>query len=119
MSATPIELIRRSLPLKVLGLEVGDPVLTVFGDDWSLSLVCPWTLDGPGLFTSWEAEDIERAANTLVGRRLEDVSARDSDATDPVFRFSGGLRLKVLADTDLDPWAMMVPGHVVIGRQAR
>ena len=39
--------IRADLPQQIRGLEVNDPVLTLYGDDWSLTLMCPWEISGP------------------------------------------------------------------------
>ena len=49
----------QALPLTIQGVEVMDPVLTLFGDGWSLTLMCPWTVEGPGISSSWESEDLE------------------------------------------------------------
>ncbi len=37
------------LPLVIRAFELTDPVLTLFGDDWSLTLMCPRTVDGPAV----------------------------------------------------------------------
>jgi hypothetical protein len=118
MTATILQRIIDALPLMVRDLEVNDPALTLFGDEWSLSLVCPWTLVGEDFSCSWEDEDLEDAAWELVGRRLIGVTAQDNEATDPVFEFDGGITLAVFADTDLDPWTLALPDLVVNGKRA-
>lgn len=42
-----------SLPLAIRGFELTDPVLTIFGDSWSLNLMCPWVVEGPSVSFSW------------------------------------------------------------------
>lgn len=118
MSATVLQRIIDSLPLTVRGLEVNDPAVTLFGDDWSLSLVCPWTLVGPDMSCSWEDDDIEDAAWDLIGRLLVGVTAQDPQAIDPVFEFDGGITLTIVADTDLDPWTLALPDLIVNGKRA-
>lgn len=82
---------------------MNDPVLAVYGDEWSLTVMCPWKLTGPGLATDWESDLIEVDALTLVARTLESICAAGDVAVDPRFQFSGGVELAVRADTDLDP----------------
>ena len=43
-----LEAIRADLPRQIRGLEVNDPVLTLYGDDWSLTLMCPWKIERAG-----------------------------------------------------------------------
>ena len=102
------------LPRQVRGLEVDDPVLTLYGDDWSLTLMCPWAVDGPAGGFTWESDAIEDEAWELVGQSLLAVSPTD---VDPVFQMSGGFVLRVSADTDLAPWTLRLPHAVVVGRQ--
>ena len=107
------EAIRTDLPRQVRGLEVNDPVLTLYGDDWSLTLMCPWKVEGPGGGFGWESESIEDDAWELVGQSLLSVSPTD---VDPVFELSGGFSITVSADTDLDPWTLRLPHVLVVGR---
>jgi hypothetical protein len=109
------EAIRTDLPRQVRGLEVNDPVLTLYGDDWSLTLMCSWKVEGPGGGFGWESESIEDEAWELVGRSLLSVSPTD---VDPVFQLSGGFSITVFADTDLDPWTLRLPHALVVGRHA-
>jgi hypothetical protein len=109
----------RSLPLAVRGVEVTDPVITVFGDEWSLTVMCPWVLTGPEDSISWESEQIEDKIWDLIGLSIVSVSATDPDVTDPVFHFEGGFELAIHADTDIDPWSLALPQLVVVGRAAR
>ena len=47
MTYDVLDAIRADLPRQIRGLEVNDPVLTLYGDDWSLTLMCPWEVRGP------------------------------------------------------------------------
>lgn len=105
-----------ALPLVIRGFELTDPVLTVFGEEWSLTLMCPWTVDGPDVKTSWESEHLEDEAWELLGRAIVGVLA-DEDVVDPTFLLTGDVELSVDADTDLDPWTLTLPTIVVTGRK--
>ena len=117
MTYDVLDAIRADLPRQIRGLEVNDPVLTLYGDDWSLTLMCPWEVRGPDGGFSWESKSIEDEAWELVGHSLLSVSAMDADLVDPVFDLSGGISIRVSADTDLDPWTLRLPHVVLVGRQ--
>jgi hypothetical protein len=103
------------LPLVVGSVEYADPVLTISGDEWSLSVVCPWRLTSSGeLLAALGLEGADAAVEQLVGSELEMVDAK-TDLKDPVFEFSGGRRLEVFADTNVDPWVMHLDDLVFVG----
>lgn len=108
--------IAKALPLTIRGVEVTDPVVTLIGDGWSLTMACPWTIAGPDLDFSWESEDLEDQVWDLIGCDIEALTA-GPDALDPTFRLSGDIALRIHADSDLDPWTLMLPGLVVTGRK--
>lgn len=68
------------------------------------------------MYTSWESENLEDEAWELVGRRVM-APTFGPDVVDPVFHLCGGVDLSIRADTDLGPWAMMLPGAVIVGRK--
>lgn len=100
------------LPVRVKGVEVQDPILTLFGEGWGLTIACPWegTISGHAL--SWEDDDIEDRSWGLVG---EDLVAVRQDGPAVEFEFSSGT-LIVTPDTDVDPWVLELPGGLVVGR---
>ncbi len=106
-----------SAPLRIEEILYWDPVLTLLGENWSLSLVCPWQLrHGDTVLTAWDEDDVEDVAWDLIGASIESASyAPSGNPKDPAFQISGGLSLEVEADTDLDPWSMRVPGGIFIG----
>jgi hypothetical protein len=112
-----LDAIRADLPQQIRGLELNDPVLTLYGDDWSLTLMCPWEISGLDGRVTWESESIEDEVWELVGHSVLSVSSTDLDLVDPVFEVSGGISIKVSADTDLDPWTLRLPHVMLIGRQ--
>ena len=115
---TTLDLVREALPLQVDNAETAGPSVGIWGEGWSLSLLCPWELVGPGTRTTWESKNLVSDWQILLGRTLEGVTARDDDAVDPTFHFNGAITLSVRADSDLDPWTLRVPGLVVVGTKA-
>ncbi len=106
-----------SLPLTIRAVDVQDPVITLIGDEWSLTLMCPWYLDASGRSVSWESDDLECEVWDLIGHEIVRVSS-GPDVIDPIFYLSGGIALSVRADSDLDPWTLMLPEIVVTGRRS-
>lgn len=100
-------------------MEIGwsDPTLTLAGENWSLSLTCPWTVSAlDRVAFTHQSPDVEDQAWDLVGLTLTKVVPRShGDFVDPVFEFSNGLRLQVLSDTGMDPWSMHLDELVFIG----
>lgn len=104
----------QDLPVRVAGVEVQSPILTVFGQRWSLTIACPWEGTVGGHALSWEADDIEDRAWDLVGEDLLAVLQVGSAVT---FHFSAGA-LIATPDTDLDPWVLQLPAGLLVGRIA-
>lgn len=100
------------LPVRVEGVEVKDPILTLFGEGWSLTIACPWEGAVAGRPLSWEADDIEDWVWDLVGGTLDAVRQEGSAVR---FSFSTGT-LIATPDTDLDPWVLKLPSGLVVGR---
>jgi len=100
-----------ALPARVQGVEVQSPVLTVFGEQWSLTIACPWEGEVGGRALSWEDDDIVERAWNLVG---EDLLAVLQDGSAVRFEFSAGT-LIVTPDTDTDPWVLQLPGGLLVG----
>jgi hypothetical protein len=101
-----------ALPVRVEGIEVQDPVLVLFGEQWSLTVACPWSGTVRGRDLSWEDDDVEDRAWDLVGEELTSVQQEGRSIR---FGFSGGTLL-VTPDTDLDPWVLRLPGGLLVGR---
>jgi hypothetical protein len=119
MTTTLLEEVRAALPRRIRAVELNDPVLTAFGDDWSLTLMCPWRVEGPGWGYTWESESLEDDVWDLVGHDVVGVTAASPDLVDPVFELDGDIRVVVSADTDLDPWTLRLPNLIVVGSMAQ
>lgn len=106
------------LPLKIGWVEYTDPVLTLGGDGWSLSLACPWRLvSGTSVVSAWDDVDVEDSSWDLVGHQITNAGSRiEENREDPAFSLTGELRLEVLADSDLDPWVLRLPSQTLVGR---
>lgn len=103
-----------ALPVRVEGVEVQDPVLTMFGENWALTIACPWEGTIGGRSLSWEDRDLEDRSWDMVG---EDLVAVRQDGPAVEFEFSNG-SLIVTPDTDVDPWMLQLPGGLVVGGKA-
>ena len=103
-----------ALPGRVQGVEVQDPILTLFGEGWALTIACPWEGTIGGRAVSWEDGEIEDRSWDLVGEDL--VAVRQSGSA-VQFEFTAG-RLTVTPDTDADPWVLELPGGLLVGRTA-
>jgi hypothetical protein len=118
MTDSTLARIRAALPLKIRGIEVNDPALTLYGEDWSLNLSCPWRIVGSEWSVSWESDDIEDTCWDLVGHSIVSVTSEDGAAMDPVFGVDTDITVSVFADTDLDPWVLRLPDLVIVGQTA-
>jgi hypothetical protein len=101
-----------ALPVRVQGVEVQDPILTLFGEGWALTIACPWEGTIGGCALSWVDRDVEDRSWDLVG---EDLVAVRQGGPAVEFEFSTG-SLIVTPDTDVDPWVLQLPGGLVVGR---
>jgi hypothetical protein len=90
---------------------VQDPIVTVFGEDWSLTLACPWSGVVNGHTLTWEDETIEDVLWDLVG---QDLVGFDRRGPSTYFRFTSA-ELIAEPDSDLDPWVLTFPSGVVVG----
>lgn len=100
-------------PLLITEVEYADPVLTINGEGWGLTVTCPWRLvRGDDLVLSWSTPDAADTVWDLIGLRLVGARTRGRDAS---FDLSDGSALEVFSDTDLDPWVVRLPGATYVG----
>lgn len=111
MNSVELELLQ-TLPRRVLGVEVQDPILTLYGEQWSLTVFGPWegTLHGRTLV--WEEDDLEDWSWDLIGQDLLTVREEDTLIR---FEFSAG-SLVVTSDSDWEPWVLRLPAGVLVGK---
>lgn len=110
---------------KINRVDYPDPVVSFAGDDWALSMLCPWKLlhrgsvvvDPDNLVESEEVatEIVTDAIWELIGHSIIEVRQSTTNPNDPTFVLSGDYSIEVAADTDLDPWVMSVPGITFVG----
>jgi hypothetical protein len=104
--------VARVLPLTVAGVGLTGPFFNLFGPDWSLAVNCDWQLvRGGQTLATWESDDDELRGviSSLRGRSVVDVDIDDA-LVDPVFRLDDGAEIRIIADTDLDPWTFSADG---------
>ncbi|SRR6266508_813159 len=111
----------RHFPLRIDQVDYADPTVTLTGDGWSLSMTCPWHLfEGQSRIVSWNEEGATDVIWDLVGHAITEVRPRSTEhPSDPVFLLTGGLRLEIHADTDLDPWVLRLPELTFVGSASR
>lgn len=104
-------------PLEIKEVNYLDPTLTLVGERWSLAITCPWQVsDGQSRQFGWDDPDLSNDTSRLLHQSITDVRQRSQDAPyDPVFVLSGGLVLEIAADSDLDPWVLLLPTRVFVG----
>lgn len=117
MNHTLNDQVAGSLPLRVDGVIVNDPVVSLRGEGWFLAIACPWDLVGSGVEFDWETDSFGDCT-LLVCANLRTVTAEDELLVDPIFHFDNGLSIVLRADSDFDPWVFSIPGIVLVGRKA-
>jgi hypothetical protein len=108
------------MPLKIKEVECINPTVILRGDDWILSITCPWQLskDEVSIIT-WEGEEIEDQIWELVGHQIVGfINQTHNHPGDPNFDLDGGILLEITADTDLDPWVLRLPGITIVGSKS-
>ena len=114
MWLSPIDWMRASLPLPVNGATLGTFYLNVRGcePNWYLTVMCPWRIMVNGREICSEADegvtDDDKVLAWLVGRALVDLTSADSDGAEPVFDFSGGVRLEVMPNQEPESYVFGV-----------
>ncbi|KGM13802.1 hypothetical protein [Cellulomonas bogoriensis] len=69
-----------ALPARVEGVEVQDPILTMFGEGWAMTIACPWE----GVRKLGPAVAFEFSSGTLI-------VTPDTDVDPWVLQLPGGL----------------------------
>ena len=107
----------RYAPLQVREVEYVDPTVTLAGNDWSLSITCPWRLRRESeVVVSWDDDSVEDMIWDLAGHSLLDISFElVGERRNALLQLTGGLTLEILPDSDLDPWVMRLPEETFVG----
>jgi hypothetical protein len=66
---------------------------------------------------TWESDPDELAqlVGQLKGTAIDAVDSINRNAADPTLHFNNGAVLRIMADTDIDPWVMLLPDVVIVG----
>lgn len=110
--------IEEALPLVIEQVFLSDPVLTLRGPEWSLTIWCGW--EAVGLDFGWETPaNLGELVQRLVGRRI--TAFRVEPSRGPVFGLDQAIEL-VLDENEADepwgqddPWSLSLPTSVVTG----
>lgn len=106
------------LPLRILEIDHNDPAVVLSGENWSLSIVCPWRVSKADvLVCAFGDPGAETRMKSLIGAEIVAVRGQSAvhEEWDPAFEIAGGFTLEVFADTDEDPWVMRLPEHTFVG----
>lgn len=106
------------VPLWIVEIEHNDPAVVLSGEDWSLSIVCPWRVSKAGvLVCAFGDPGAESRMKSLVGAKIVAVRGQSAvhEEWDPAFEIADGFTLEVFADTDQDPWVMRLPEQTFVG----
>ncbi|WP_120521632.1 hypothetical protein [Arthrobacter celericrescens] len=104
-----------ALPLTIQAFQLNYPHLNLIGDSWSLTLMCPWMIRPPGCQFDWSSPDLETRIGGLLGRKVVQVEAGTEELIDPEFILDDGTRINMFPGDNPHPWAMELPGVVLIG----
>lgn len=105
-----VEVINAALPLRIVGVETTDPVVTWFGDEWSLTVWCDWHVDALGIDS--DSQDAMDRVWDLIGYRICGIEVTSGG---PVFVLGPEARLAVLEGDDDDPWVLSLPETTITG----
>jgi hypothetical protein len=106
-----------ALPLTIEQVFLSDPVLTLAGTDWNLTIWCGWEARGLGI--TWEDDDLEGRVQEFSGRVVTNFIVAAGEG--PVFHCEPGVDL-ALNENEVDepvgrddPWSMNLPGLIITG----
>lgn len=124
-SDSMLEIAQAALPLRITRAEFGpDPILLLSGPGWASNFSCDWILEANGhrIDRNYSDGNIPDDAKELTSEDLEFLIDRQIEAItsnaqmiNPIFHISGGIELRVHADTNLDPWVLGLPGITLVG----
>ncbi|OAV62394.1 hypothetical protein A6F49_06710 [Enteractinococcus helveticum] len=120
-----LETAQAALPLQITRAELGpDPILLLSGPGWAANFSCDWSLEGnghridrnysDGNILNDAAECTTQDLEFLIDQQIEAITS-NAQMIDPIFQISGGIELRVHAETDIDPWVLGLPGITLVG----
>jgi hypothetical protein len=113
---TPLEVIIKRLPWRVRTAEWVDPNLVIGGDDWSVTISCPWRVGTPtGLAYGSASRDVEDRVWDLIGADVLAIEPQGMVGyADPRLTLSGGVVLELFNDADMEPYVLRSGDDIVI-----
>ena len=83
-----------------------------------VSTVASWRVAINGVLDfGWSDESAGTRITELVGLEVLDVEPQSPRMKgDPAFRLSGGRWIEMFSDHPVDPWVLMLPKNVFVGR---
>lgn len=108
------------LPLKVQEAKWDDPVLTLAGPGWSLTVLSPWrAVANARLLYGWSQPNAGDLLWELCGQSIIDVGVQSPLApVDPVLHLSGGDAIEIFSENATDPWVIRLPAVTFVGSPA-
>lgn len=103
------------LPRQVTGLDYSDPILSIFGVGWSLTLQTPWVGHVGGVALDWEDDCVEDRAWDLVGQTLLQIR-ETHDHNQPLVEFLfGDAIFRATFEAQPEPWVLRFGDIVIVG----
>jgi hypothetical protein len=99
------------LPLEIKTVEWNDPILSLGGKGWSISISSPWRIisEESVSFGSWEMSS-GRQVETLCGVQVTEVGIQSTSIeVDPFFVLSNGQRLEIFSADGYETWVLRLP----------
>ena len=105
------------LPLTIGEATFADEILTIVGDGWAFSALCPWRVVREGvLLYSWSDPAAVDRVWDLCGQQVLAIRTQSSAMRgDPTFELSTGEHVEVFSDVASDPWVLHLPNSVYVG----
>jgi hypothetical protein len=113
---TPLEAISKRLPWRVRTAEWIDPNLVIGGDDWSMTISCPWRVGTPaGVSYGSASSNAEDRVWDLIGADVLAIEPQGMVSyADPRLVLSGGLTVELFNDSDMEPYVLRSGDDIVI-----
>jgi hypothetical protein len=113
---TPLDTVRARLPWRVRTAEWIDPNLVIGGDDWSMTISCPWRVGTPaGPAYGSASSDPEDRVWDLIGAEVLAIEPQGTVGyADPRLLLSGGQTLELFNDADMEPYVIRSGDDIVI-----
>lgn len=103
-------------PLRITFVEWKDPVLSLCGDNWSLTISSPWRVISEVAmeYGCWDASSVE-AIKDFHGLNIIDAFVQSTSlGVDPVLILSNGKKLEIFSIDAVEPWVLRLPDKTFV-----